>query len=198
MKRALATSLAAAAFVALPHPAAAQDQGGDKVNTVILYGEDKCPQSAEGVINVCAHLPESERYRIPQVLRESSSPQNESWTNKVLSYEAVGNFGPLSCTPFGAGGELGCTAKMIEQAYAERAGSSDVRFGQLIAQARAERLSTVDQEAAATQARVEQAEQEYLARQGASQANDASTQDRSEPQPTRVVDPNKLARPPGQ
>ena len=87
---------------------------------------------------------------------------------------------------------------MIEQAYAERANSSDVRFGQLIAQARAERLATVDSEAAATQARVEQAEQEYLARQGQSQANDASTGDRSEPTPARVVDPNKLARPPGQ
>ena len=162
MQRALALAAVTAALAAVPHLAAAQEQGGDKVNTVILYGEDKCPQSTEGVINVCAHLPESERYRIPEVLRESSSPQNESWTNKVLSYEAVGNFGPLSCTPYGAGGELGCTAKMIEAAYAEKAQqhASNVHMAELVAAARQQRLSTLDADAAATQARVEALEKE--------------------------------------
>lgn len=189
---ALATGLALAA-----PPAAAQEQAGDKVNTVIIYGQDACPKSTGNEITVCARLDESERYRIPENLRGSDSPQNESWTNKVQSYETVGAFGPLSCTPFGAGGELGCTAKMINDAYAEKRQGSDVKFGQLIAQARSERLSTIDQESAATQARVEQAEKEYLVRQG--RAQDADVQpanDKSVPQPARVVDPNSLATPP--
>jgi hypothetical protein len=53
---------------------------------------------------------------------------------------------------------------MIEAAYAEKAGSSNVRFAELIAQARAERLSTIDEEAAATQARVEELERQYMER----------------------------------
>ena len=96
--------------------------------------------------------------------RQSEDPANESWASRVKSFEAVGDFGPLSCTPIGAGGELGCTAKMIEAAYEERAGGSSVRFAELIAQARAERLSTIDEEAAATQARVEELERQYTER----------------------------------
>ena len=82
----------------------------------------------------------------------------------MKSFEAVGAFGPLSCTPTGLGGELGCTAKMIEAAYAERANSNTVRMAELVAQAREERMSTIDDEAAATQARVEQIEREYMER----------------------------------
>jgi len=54
--------------------------------------------------------------------------------------------------------------KLIEAAYAERRGGSDTRFGQLIEAERAKRLSTIDEEAAATQARVEQLEKEYDAK----------------------------------
>ncbi len=57
-----------------PLPAAAQDQAGDKVNTVIVYGEDECPQSTGGDIVVCARMDESERYRIPEALRFSDDP----------------------------------------------------------------------------------------------------------------------------
>ena len=191
--------LAAAAIVgmALATPATAQEQGGDKVNTVIVYGKDDCPKSAGNEITVCARMDESERYRIPENLRSSDSPQNDAWANKVQAYETVGNFGPLSCTPYGAGGELGCTAKMIKDAYAEKKQNPSIRASELIAQARGERLSTVDQEAAATQARVEQAEKEYLARQGRAQEADvAPASDKSLPQPPRVVDPSSLATPP--
>ena len=153
---------ALAAIGALSAPAAAQDEA--RVNQLIIYGDDECPQSSEGEITVCARLDESERYRIPESLRQSEDPANESWASRVKSFEAVGDFGPLSCTPIGAGGELGCTAKMIEAAYEERAGGSSVRFAELIAQARAERLSTIDEEAAATQARVEELERQYTER----------------------------------
>ena len=53
---------------------------------------------------------------------------------------------------------------MIERAYAERAQSSDVRFGELIAEERADRLSTIDADAAATQSRVEELERAYMER----------------------------------
>ena len=44
--------------------------------------------------------------------------------------------GPYWRDCLGAGGELGCTAEFIEAAYAERAQGSEVRFGQLISEAR--------------------------------------------------------------
>ena len=51
------------------------------------------------------------------------------------------------------------------------AGTSDpkIRFGELIAAERSRRLSTIDADAAATQARVEQAEKEYQERERARQ-----------------------------
>jgi len=164
MKRLLALPLTALGLALASSPAAAQDTADERVNTLIIYGDDDCPPSTGEEITVCARLDESERFRIPESLRQSESPANESWASRVKSFEAVGDFGPLSCTPVGAGGELGCTAQMIEAAYEERASSSSVRFAELIAQARAERLSTIDQEAAETQARVEELERQYMER----------------------------------
>lgn len=164
MTRLLALPLTALGLVLAASPAAAQDTGAERVNTLIIYGDDECPASTDDEITVCARLDESERYRIPESLRQSDDPANESWASRVKSFEAIGDFGPLSCTPIGAGGELGCTAKMIEAAYAEKASSSSVRFAELIAEARAERLSTIDEEAAETQARVEELERQYMER----------------------------------
>ena len=162
MIRLIASVATLAALGTLSAPAAAQDE--TRVNQLIIYGDDECPQSSEGEITVCARLDEGERYRIPPDLRQSSDPANQPWAARVKSFEAVGAFGPLSCTPTGLGGELGCTAKMIEAAYEERANSTSVRMAELVAQAREERLSTIDEEAASTQARVEQIEREYMER----------------------------------
>lgn len=184
------TATAAIAMGATATPAAAQDDGGDKVNQVIIYGDDECPESSGDMITVCARLDESERYRIPSRLRSSTSPENESWTQRALALEAVGDFGPLSCTPVGAGGDLGCTVQMIEAAYAERASSSDVRFAELIAEERAERLATIDAEAAATQARVEELEEAELQRRREAQgAPLPGEEDEALPE---VVDPGAI------
>lgn len=186
----LALALAAAP-VAFAGPASAQDEGGDRVNTLIIYGEDECPPSASGEIVVCARMDESERFRIPERLRQSGDPANEAWAARVKSYETVGDFGALSCSPVGLGGELGCTAEMIEAAYAERAQSSNVRFSQLIAEARDERLAEIDAEAAATQSRVEAIERDYEERLRREQAEEpAATIDPSAP-PAEVVDPSR-------
>ncbi len=193
MTRLLALAAAsAAAFAAVP--AAAQEDAGDRVNTVIVYGDDECPQSSDTEIVVCARMDESERYRIPEALRQSSSPENEPWASKVRAYETVGNFGALSCSPVGSGGELGCTAKMIEAAYEERRTSSDVRAGELISAARTERLQTIDAEAAATQARVEELERQYMARVQAEDAGTAAPRP-ADPNTPVVVDPSQIAPP---
>jgi hypothetical protein len=161
------SAFAAATTLAMLLPAApalAQEDGGDRVNQVIIFGDDACPRSEGDTITVCARLDESERYRIPPLLRNSSSPDNEAWSRRAQSLEAVGAFGPLSCTPVGAGGELGCTVQAIEAAYAERAGGSSVRFSQLIEEERAARLAEIDNEAASTQRRVEELERAYMER----------------------------------
>lgn len=179
MRLMIATAATLGASLFLAQPAAAQDApaaaaGGEKVNQLIIYGDDPCPASAGDEITVCARKDEGERYRIPQVLREVASPQNEAWNTKVRAYETVGATGVHSCSPAGAGGWLGCTNKLIDTAYAEKRGSSDVKFGQMIAAEREKRLSTVDAEAAETQARVEKLENDYEARERARQEAEAA------------------------
>lgn len=173
-----AISVLAPLALAMPWLATAQDAPGEKVNQLIVYGDDPCPPSQSGEITVCARKSESERYRIPEALRESGDLQkNESWNNKVLAYETVGAAGINSCSPVGSGGWTGCSQKLIANAYAEKAESSDVRFSELIAAEREKRLSTIDADAAATQARVEQAEREYQARQDAQEVAEDKTPD---------------------
>lgn len=194
MKRliALAATAAFAGFAGIV-PASAQDEPGDRVNTVIIYGDDACPVSTGDTITVCARMDESERYRIPPNLRQSDDPANESWADRVRSFEAVGDFGPLSCSVVGGGAELGCTAKMIEAAYQEREQGPSVRFGQLIAQARAERLADIEAEAAATQARVEELERAYMERLERERAAPVPGEelDPSAP-PPEITDPDRL------
>lgn len=158
-------ALATVAGLAFTSPLAAQDKAGDKVNMVIAYDESECPEQSEaGEIVICQIVVEAERYRIPSNLRTSSSTQNQSWSERVESIRYIGEFGTMSCEPAGAGGFTGCTDKLIKQAYGERAESENIRFAQLIEEARAERLSTIDEDAADEQARVEQIEREYLER----------------------------------
>lgn len=159
MLRPLLSASALGLVALLPTPVLAQDSG-ERVNQLIVYGNDPCPASSDAEITVCARKDEAERYRIPEPLRQSGSPQNDAWANRVIAYETVGKSGTLSCSPVGAGGHLGCTQELIKNAYAERRGSADVRFGELIAEERAKRLSTIDAEAAETQKRVEEIEKQ--------------------------------------
>lgn len=157
-------ALALSPLALLTTPALAQADG-EKVNQLIVYGDDPCPQSSANEITVCARKGEAERFRIPEVLRgDPLSPKNEAWTDRVEAYETVGAQGIASCSPVGSGGATGCMAKLIDTAYAEKREGGDIRFGQLIETERAKRLSTIDADAAATQARVEQLEKEYDAK----------------------------------
>lgn len=161
----IALSVFAAAFAGAPLSAQQPvDTGDDRYNMVVVYGDDACPVSNDDTIVVCARKAESERFRIPEALRYSTDPANQSWAQRVEKLEMVGAFGTLSCTPVGAGGWTGCTQEMINKAYADKAEGRDVRFSQIIADARAERLSTIDGDAERTQRDVEMIEREYLQR----------------------------------
>ena len=66
-------------------PAAAPD--AEKINMVIVYGEDKCEESSADTINVCARLSEGDRYRIPTQLRDDMAQQvaEMSCSNRLLT-----------------------------------------------------------------------------------------------------------------
>lgn len=161
-------------------PLAAQDSAGDKVRMVIVYGDDAAPTAQGDEIVVVARMPEADRYRIPSGLYQSDNPANEAWLNRVERLEFVGASGTLSCSAVGPGGSTGCTQEMIRNAYADKKASPSVRFGQLIAAARAERLATIDQSSAEEQARVEAIEKEYMKRLEGERASEA---DFSPPRP---------------
>ena len=116
---AAAAVLIAAGVAVLPSaPAEAQKS---KISEIIVYGTDPCPRSTDDDIVVCARKPESERYRIPEKLRESGSlQQRETWANKAMQLETYGRTGIQSCSPVGPGGWTGCTEQLIKQAFKER------------------------------------------------------------------------------
>ncbi len=84
----------------------------EKVKLVYVYGDDPCPPEADDEIQICAKMPEQERYRIPKELRgDPFSPQNTSWVQRARSLETVGLSGINSCSTSGAGGFTGCFAQ---------------------------------------------------------------------------------------
>lgn len=155
---------AALAILAVAASPAAAQSADEKINMVIAYNESECPVAQPGEVVVCEILVEEDRYRIPSNLRYSDNPANQSLARQVDQIKYVGDFGAMSCSPAGAGGFTGCTQKFIEAAYKDRAEEDGVRFGRLIEEARAERLSTIDEDAAAEQGRVEMIEREYMQR----------------------------------
>lgn len=116
----LGAAAAAIAVAVLPSaPAAAQNSA--RVNEIIVYGTDPCPRSTDDEIVVCARKPESERYRIPERLREGGSLQSrQAWAARAKSFETVGRTGINSCSAVGPGGWTGCTDQLIKEAFTER------------------------------------------------------------------------------
>ena len=112
----LTKTLVAAATVAsgLAVPATpALAQAGQ--TTVIIYGNDPCPREA-----ICIRAPESQRYRIPENLRPSGTPQQrESWAKKSKVITTVGDTGTGSCSAVGPGGHTGCLIQSIKQAKSQ-------------------------------------------------------------------------------
>ena len=188
-----AVALSGAGLFALP--AQAQDQAGDRVNQLVIYGDDPCPQSSDQEIVVCARKDEGERYRIPETLRGGGlgDAKNQAWSERVKSYEYVGKSGTSSCSPTGAGGFTGCTQALLSQAYAEKGIDDTVNWGQLIEEERQNRLSRIDAESDAVEERVLELEDDREAREAAAEA----ARDRLDEQDADAVDDaNDLAVPP--
>jgi len=134
-------------------PAAASDNS-ERVNLVIVYGDDPCPQSAGSDIVVCARKGEEERYRIPEPLRgDPNAPANQAWGERVKSMEYVGRTGTESCSATGPGGFTGCFSQLARLAKAERQQADNASWKDLVEAERARRLSTIDADSREIEAR---------------------------------------------
>lgn len=148
-------------------PSAAQDRASAgvaddasvKINQLIVYGDDPCPESTADQITVCARKGENERFRIPEALRDDPrAPGRESWTNRAEALEYVGRTGTDSCSPVGAGGFTGCFTQLMRQARAERMGADNVSWAQLVEAERRKRLEKLDAEAEAIEQQLREQE----------------------------------------
>ena len=120
MSRLPSLTLATAALIlptlAVPTPALAQ-----RVNEIIVYGTDPCPRSTDDEVVVCARKPESERFRIPENLRQGGSLQSrQAWANRAIAFETYSKTGINSCSPVGPAGFTGCSQQLVSQAFKER------------------------------------------------------------------------------
>lgn len=91
---------------------------GERVSTLVVFGNDPCPRSSADEIVVCARQPESERYRIPKSLRkqEYNEARDGSWAGTARVLEYVNRQGiPGSCSPNGSFGQTGCFRRFIEE-----------------------------------------------------------------------------------
>lgn len=149
----------------------ASQPGDEKINQLIIYGNDTCPESKGDEIVVCARMGEADRYRIPSSLRDDpNDPRNQAMSERIKSYEYVGASGTMSCSASGAGGFTGCGLKEIDRAYAEKAQDPGIVFGRLIAAERAKRMAGIDAEAAEVEARVTEFEKGRAEREAKLQA----------------------------
>lgn len=117
-----------ALLMALAMPAEARAETGtppERESTIIVYGDDPCPRSAdEDEIVVCAREPETERYRVPKRFRDErpeEAPAVQSWASRVDAMDQETRWTrPNSCSVVGTGGQSGCTAEMLRRWYLER------------------------------------------------------------------------------
>ena len=188
------------AGAAIAQPAAAQDTGpvgptNEKINQVIVYGNDKCPEANGDEILVCAVLPEGDRYRVPQIFRggDPLDPRNEAWVNRVVSLQRVGRFGTDSCSPVGLGGFTGCTQQLLAGAKAERQAADKTDWQAMIADERAKRLAGIDAAADTVEAAVVAEEKALADRQKQAEetapATDAPATDNPDAEPLPVPPP---------
>ena len=119
----IAAASLAAGLLAVSAPAQdSQDTIEQRVNRIIVYGNDPCPRVTSGdEIIVCARRPENDRYRIPEVFREDDRLRDsESWAARAQALEYMGRSGLQSCSPAGHAGFTGCWAEMMRQAREDR------------------------------------------------------------------------------
>ena len=119
MKPALITALAFAAGATALSAQNPAEQQQRQVRQVIVYGDEPCPVASEGEIIVCARRPETERYRIPEPVRDQlddDDPASRSWTERARALDETGEAirGPGSCEPVGPAHHTGCFQEIID------------------------------------------------------------------------------------
>ena len=151
--------------VAVPGtPAATAGPEDVRVNQLIVYGDDPCPESTDpNEVTVCARLPDNDRYRVPEGLRNNpDDPASRSWAGRATELSYVGRTGTDSCSTVGGGGFTGCFNQLVNQARAERrAAGGDVNWTRMIAEARQRRDARIQEQA---QEAEEQAQREEATR----------------------------------
>jgi hypothetical protein len=148
-------------------PTAVAERAGPadiRVNQLIIYGDDPCPESTDpNEVTVCARLPDGDRYRVPSNLRDNpNEPGSNSWANRATELSYVGRTGTDSCSTVGGGGFTGCFNQIVNQARAERRAAGDVNWTRMVEEARQRRNTQIEENA---QAAEEQAQRDEAARQ---------------------------------
>ena len=119
------TSPAGAPTMLKPAPENAGDGTTPRQRLVTVFGTEECPKpSSPDEIVVCARLPDSEAYRIPERLRQADKRVSPFQTNRnLLLGDVTGGAGGSigSCSANGPGGMIGCDRKMIDAWAQDRA-----------------------------------------------------------------------------
>lgn len=101
-----------------PPPAADADTSQPRQRLVTVFGTEECPKpTSPDEVVVCARLPDSEIYRIPEKLRSAENRVSPFQANRSLllgdaSGGAGGSIG--SCSAVGAGGMIGCNQRQVD------------------------------------------------------------------------------------
>lgn len=119
MSKLILSAAATACLVAgLALPAAPAIAQRAQPGQIIVYGTDPCPRSTDDDVVVCYRRPESERFRIPEVLRDTGSVQaRQSWSKQAEALSSVGSVGLNPCSPVGPMGVAGCAQQEINRAF---------------------------------------------------------------------------------
>ena len=120
--------LLAAAMILAPAAALAQDEQGrtpDRVRSVTITGDQKCPESTAEEVVVCSRIDPDEQYRIPKEMRNRAEVPSSrgSWVNRAATVDQVSRVAgglPNTCSPIGTGGQTGCTQLWNRLYAAER------------------------------------------------------------------------------
>lgn len=120
--------LVLAALIGIPTLAAAQEAPVpvQRVRSVTLVGDQKCPEAKGEEIVVCSTIDPDEQYRVPKQFRDAPKVDaaSQSWVNRAAAIDEAGRVAgglPNTCSAVGTGGQTGCTQKMLRDYAAERA-----------------------------------------------------------------------------
>jgi hypothetical protein len=103
---------------------AAANTPPQRVRSVTVTGDEKCPQSTGTEVVVCSRIGEGDKFRIPPKFRELPHPAaNRSWATRARVVDDVGRTAaglPDTCSVVGSGGQTGCSAQILRDYAADK------------------------------------------------------------------------------